>query len=144
MVLLGPAHRVPVAGLAAPHATAFATPLGRVPLDRVSLRRVAALPEVEFFDAAHAREHSLEVHLPFLQHVLADFILVPLVVGDASPEQVARTNPPALRPLRSSLVNQRLVVRSWSAVLGPRKGNWLFPIRRRHPISSFPFVCLKH
>ncbi len=90
VVLLGPAHRVPVAGLAAPDATAFETPLGRVPLDRVSLRRAVALPQVEFFDAAHAREHSLEVHLPFLQHVLADFALVPLVVGNASPQQVAR------------------------------------------------------
>jgi AmmeMemoRadiSam system protein B len=39
--------------------------------------------------AAHAQEHSLEVHLPFLQTVLGDFQLVPLAVGDADPEEVA-------------------------------------------------------
>jgi AmmeMemoRadiSam system protein B len=42
------------------------------------------------FDAAHAREHSLEVHLPFLQAVLGELTLVPLVVGDAAPGQVAQ------------------------------------------------------
>ncbi len=89
VVLLGPAHRVAVAGLAAPQAEAFATPLGEVPLDRDALERVLELPQVRVFDAAHALEHSLEVHLPFLQTILDDFALVPLVVGDADPEAVA-------------------------------------------------------
>ncbi len=89
VVLLGPAHRVAVAGLAAPEADAFATPMGEVPLDRDSLQRALELPQVRVFDAAHALEHSLEVHLPFLQSILDDFVLVPLVVGDASPEAVA-------------------------------------------------------
>jgi AmmeMemoRadiSam system protein B len=40
-------------------------------------------------DRAHAPEHSLEVHLPFLQRVLDDFTLVPFVVGDASPREIA-------------------------------------------------------
>ena len=39
-------------------------------------------------DAAHAQEHSLEVHLPFLQVALDEFALVPIVAGDASPEAV--------------------------------------------------------
>lgn len=89
VVLLGPAHRVAVAGLAAPEVDAFATPLGEVPLDRDALERVLELPQVRVFDAAHALEHSLEVHLPFLQTILDDFVLVPLVVGDADPEAVA-------------------------------------------------------
>ncbi|MCK6593175.1 MAG: AmmeMemoRadiSam system protein B, partial [Polyangiaceae bacterium] len=38
----------------------------------------------------HAREHSLEVHLPFLQEVLGDFSLIPIAVGEASPDDVAR------------------------------------------------------
>ncbi|MDJ0849788.1 MAG: AmmeMemoRadiSam system protein B [Myxococcota bacterium] len=88
VVLLGPAHRVYVRGLAAPDADAFATPLGDVPVDAAALARVLALPQVETLDAAHAEEHSLEVHLPFLQELLGDFTLVPLVVGDASPMQV--------------------------------------------------------
>ena len=89
VVLLGPAHRVRVPGLAAPQADAFATPLGDVRLDRAALDGILDLPQVNVFDAAHAPEHSLEVHLPFLQIALGDFALVPLVVGDARPEEVA-------------------------------------------------------
>jgi hypothetical protein len=89
VVLLGPAHRVRVSGLAAPQADAFSTPLGDVRLDRAALDGILDLPQVSVFDAAHAPEHSLEVHLPFLQIALGDFALVPLVVGDARPEEVA-------------------------------------------------------
>jgi len=89
VVLLGPAHRVAVAGLAAPAAQRFATPLGQVEIDQQALGQVTALPQVAVSEQAHAFEHSLEVHLPFLQELLADFSLVPLVVGDASPEEVA-------------------------------------------------------
>jgi AmmeMemoRadiSam system protein B len=91
VVLLGPVHRVPVRGLAAPGAaiSAFATPLGSVPLDREALGAVLKLPQVVASDEAHAQEHSLEVHLPFLQQVLSDFKLVPLAVGDATPAEVA-------------------------------------------------------
>ena len=89
VILLGPCHRVPVRGLAASSADSFATPLGTIPVDKEALNRVLALPQVQVFDATHAREHSLEVHLPFLQVVLGEFSLVPLVVGDASPDEVA-------------------------------------------------------
>jgi len=89
VVLLGPSHRVPFRGLAASGADAFESPLGRVPVDRQAVAQVLALPQVSAFDAAHAQEHSLEVQLPFLQVVLGDFSLVPLAVGDASPDEVA-------------------------------------------------------
>jgi len=89
VVLLGPAHRMPVRGLAAPTVAAFETPLGRVSLDRDSLERLRALPQVVFDDRPHAVEHSLEVQLPFLQRVLDTFTLVPLAVDDASPDDVA-------------------------------------------------------
>jgi MEMO1 family protein len=91
VVLLGPVHRVPVRGLAIPGAsvTAFATPLGPIPLDRDALNLLREMPQIVESDAAHAAEHSLEVHLPFLQKVLANFTLVPLAVGDASSEEVA-------------------------------------------------------
>jgi len=89
VVLLGPCHRVPVRGLALSGATAFRTPLGDVPVDQEYSARVLSLPQVEVFDATHESEHSLEVHLPFLQVVLDDFSVVPLVVGDAPPEEVA-------------------------------------------------------
>ncbi len=89
VILLGPCHRVPVKGLAASGAEAFATPLGEVPLDRAVIDKALALPQVEIHDDAHDQEHSLEVHLPFLQVLLGDFTLVPLVVGEASPGQTA-------------------------------------------------------
>jgi AmmeMemoRadiSam system protein B len=89
VLLLGPAHRVPVRGLGASSSAAFATPLGHVPLDRDAIERTLELPQVELADAAQAPEHSLEVQLPFLQVVLGDFSLVPFVVGDAAPDEVA-------------------------------------------------------
>lgn len=89
VVLLGPTHRVAVRGLALPGADAFATPLGTVRIDHEAVRRVAALPQVTVSPLAHAQEHSLEVHLPFLQTVLPDFKLLPLTVGMATAEEVA-------------------------------------------------------
>jgi AmmeMemoRadiSam system protein B/AmmeMemoRadiSam system protein A len=89
VVLLGPTHRVAVRGMALPDATAFATPLGEIPLDRAAIATLRPLRSVLVSAAAHAQEHSLEVHLPFLQEVLAQFALVPLAVGDATPAEVA-------------------------------------------------------
>jgi len=89
VVLFGPAHRVAIAGLALPDADAFATPLGVVPLDREAMGQAVTLPQVSINAAAHATEHSLEVQLPFLQGILEDFRLVPFVVGQARPHEVA-------------------------------------------------------
>src|SRR5215204_827913 len=89
VVLIGPAHYVRFHGLAVPTVAAFETPLGPVPLDRDALASVARLPSVKFTDAPHAPEHALEVELPFLQVLLPRFTAVPLLVGDARPEEVA-------------------------------------------------------
>lgn len=84
VILLGPCHHVPLSGLATTSADYFETPLGPVPVDRDSINSILSLPQVEEFDLTHQQEHSLEVQLPFLQEVLDDFTLVPLVVGDTS------------------------------------------------------------
>jgi MEMO1 family protein len=89
VVLLGPSHRFPLHGLALPTTASFSTPLGEVALDRDLARKAAALSQVVESDAAHALEHSLEVQLPFLQEVLEDFLLLPFVVGEATPGAVA-------------------------------------------------------
>jgi MEMO1 family protein len=89
VVLLGPVHRVPVRGLALPGVDVFQTPLGAVTLDQEAIAKVRNLPQVTQSAAAHEMEHSLEVHLPFLQRLLDDFTLVPFAVGDASREEVA-------------------------------------------------------
>lgn len=89
VILLGPSHRVAFRGLALPAADHFATPLGEVPLDLEAATALLTLPEVKVDPAPHAREHGLEVELPFLQRILGRFELVPLVVGDAAAETVA-------------------------------------------------------
>lgn len=89
VVLLGPAHRIAFRGLALPSADALETPLGRVAVDVAAATMLADLPQVAVLDVAHAHEHSVEVHLPFLQAVLDDIAVVPLVVGDASVADVS-------------------------------------------------------
>jgi AmmeMemoRadiSam system protein B len=89
VVLLGPSHYVAFHGLALSSATAFATPLGSVPVDTEAQAELLNLPQVLVLDKAHAQEHSLEVQLPFLQVLLGTFSIVPIAVGDASAEQVA-------------------------------------------------------
>ncbi len=88
VVLIGPAHYLPIRGLAASGADAFATPLGAVPVDRAAIDSLGDLPQVAVRDDAHRREHCLEVQLPFLQTILKRFTIVPLVVGGASPDAV--------------------------------------------------------
>src|SRR5262249_9751713 len=89
IVLFGPAHFVPLRGLALPDADAFGTPLGSVPIDAGLAEQLQKAQGIGRNAAAHAREHSLEVQLPFLQRILRDFQIVPLVVGRASAKEVA-------------------------------------------------------
>lgn len=89
VVLLGPCHRVAVQGLALSGADFFETPLGRIEIDKDAESQIANLPQVGVFPPTHVAEHALEVHLPFLQEVLGDFKLVPLVVGETPPSKVA-------------------------------------------------------
>lgn len=86
VVLLGPAHRVAVRGVALPAALGFQTPLGEVAVDREAWTGLQRVPGVVVSEQAHAFEHALEVQLPFLQTVLDHFTLVPLVVGHLAAE----------------------------------------------------------
>ena len=89
VVVIGPAHYVAFRGIAVASAQAFRTPLGDVPVDGGTIAAIRDLPQVAWNDAPHQPEHALEVELPFLQTVLGAFTLVPLVVGEAMPEEVA-------------------------------------------------------
>lgn len=89
VLLLGPAHRVLIHGAALPDSGSFATPLGPLPLDLEACAALRRLPGVEVSAAAHAREHSLEVQLPFLHAALAPVEIVPLVVGHMASEVLA-------------------------------------------------------
>ncbi|HKJ70383.1 MAG TPA: AmmeMemoRadiSam system protein B [Gammaproteobacteria bacterium] len=88
VVLVGPSHYVPLRGLAVSSAGRFRTPLGEVAVDTEGVAAALAQPGVRTHDAAHAREHSLETQLPFLQRVLGDFRMVPLVAGDTPAAEV--------------------------------------------------------
>ena len=89
VVLIGPSHHLAFHGLAVDMSEAWQIPGGTVALDQEAIARLRALPMVGQLDAAHEREHALEVHVPFLRHVLGDIRLVPIVAGDAPPEAVA-------------------------------------------------------
>lgn len=89
VVLLGPSHYVGFHGLAVTETDFFTTPLGAIPLDKAAIKSITHLPQVLVLEQAHQREHSLEVQLPFLQTVLKEFKLVPLVVGEAEPDEVS-------------------------------------------------------
>ncbi len=90
VVLIGPSHWVGFDGIAVDTTDAWSLPNGTVRLDTDAIAQLRAFPMVRPLDAAFAREHALEVHVPFLQHVLgSDFRLVPLVAGAASAEGVA-------------------------------------------------------
>jgi AmmeMemoRadiSam system protein B len=89
VVILGPAHFVPLRGIGTSSAARFETPLGPVALDREAIRAVERLSFVASRDEAHAPEHCLEVQLPLLLHVLGPVPIVPLLVGEASPGEVA-------------------------------------------------------
>ncbi|MDY6942765.1 MAG: AmmeMemoRadiSam system protein B [Pseudomonadota bacterium] len=88
IALIGPAHHYPVRGIAAPRATAFSTPLGPLPVDQTTIAALRRRCGVVYSDLAHEREHCLEVELPFLQVLFDTFAIVPLLVGQASPEHV--------------------------------------------------------
>jgi len=89
VVLIGPSHFVPFSGLAVSRADVFETPLGAVPVDTAARRDVLRLRHVVAADAPHAREHSLEVQLPFLQVLLDEFQVLPIAAGDATAQEVA-------------------------------------------------------
>ena len=89
VVLLGPSHRVPIAGMAVTSADALATPLGLIPVDSAARDVALASPAVAVDDMPHAAEHSLEVQLPFLQVVLDRFEVLPLAIGQCAAADVA-------------------------------------------------------
>ncbi len=90
VILLGPSHRHAFTGLALPVESRFATPLGEIELDSGLSEQALGFAQVRQIPQAHISEHSLEVQLPFLQRILPEFTLLPLVVGDASFAEVAQ------------------------------------------------------
>ena len=161
VLLLGPAHYVPVRGLALPSADAFATPLGPVRVDWRARDTMLLHPEAAVDDVAHEPEHSLEVHLPFLQRTLGDVEVLPVIVGRASAATVADVLEPwaddheAVVVVSSDLSHyldyrtarardeqtaRAIVARQWSAIAdddacGSRPVRGLLELARRHDLD---------
>ncbi len=89
VLILGPAHRVSFRGVAVPTCNSFATPLGMVTVDSLEISHLLKLDLILEHDGAHRDEHSIEVQLPYLQQVLQNFEVLPLLVGDVAPQSIA-------------------------------------------------------
>ena len=97
--LLGPAHYVPVFGVAVGRYRAFETPLGQIAVDEATEERLVEIsPDFVIRNDAHQPEHSLEVELPFLQALDSnDLRIVPLLFGRTDPQRVAEALLPFIR-----------------------------------------------
>jgi MEMO1 family protein len=81
-VLVGPSHFVGFSGVSIWPRGAWQTPFGSVPVDEALAERIAdASSEIVEQRQAHGREHSLEMQLPFLAHLLPGVPIVPMVMG---------------------------------------------------------------
>lgn len=89
VILLGPSHRVAFYGHSVPTHSYFTTPLGDISVDVETIEMLITNELAKYLDEAHQMEHCLEVQLPFLQLVLNDFSIVPIVVGQSDTEQVS-------------------------------------------------------
>ncbi|MBE6444285.1 MAG: AmmeMemoRadiSam system protein B [Alphaproteobacteria bacterium] len=102
--LLGPSHQVWVNGVALSPAKQFKTPLGLVKTDEQIILELAKNKLFKFNAKAHLKEHSLEVQLPFLQKTLDNFTIIPLLYGEANPEEIAKILEPYLEGDSSILI----------------------------------------
>ncbi|HMP74020.1 MAG TPA: AmmeMemoRadiSam system protein B [Kiritimatiellia bacterium] len=91
VIVIGPSHHLHFDGIATTPARAFATPLGEIPLHPPARETLRSFPWIVSLPEAHRNEHAIEVELPFLQVVLPQADLIPLVTGKATPQQVAQT-----------------------------------------------------
>ncbi len=90
-LLLGPSHRIAFKGLAVTNQDVYRSPLGDLQVDMKCVTQLLDQGFVQLIPEAHFLEHSLEVQLPFIQTTpLAQLPIVPLVVGDASADDVNR------------------------------------------------------
>jgi AmmeMemoRadiSam system protein B len=131
VIVIGPAHRFDFDGLSVPSVDSYETPLGRIPLDSNAVAGLLDNPLVHTIDAAHMREHSIEMQLPFLQQVLEPgWQLVPILVGhlhDADYRRAAAL----LKPLADA--RTLVVVSSDFSHYGRRFGFQPFPPDTRAP-----------
>ncbi len=82
VILIGPSHQKYFSGISIPEVDAYETPFGNIPLDKKDIKKLRANSLVNAHADAHDQEHCLEVQLPFLQVILSDFTIIPIIVGN--------------------------------------------------------------
>jgi len=88
--LIGPSHRVGFRGFSVSRYSGYMTPLGVAPVDQDLAKKLLAMnPQMKWVSQADAQEHSLEIQVPFLQSVLKEFHIVPIIMGGQDPETCA-------------------------------------------------------
>ena len=108
VILVGPSHFVAFDGVAVYPSGAFESPLGPAAIDDGLARElVAASPAIHALPAAHAREHSLEMQLPFVRRLLPDARIVPMLMGYQTRETIE-----ALANVLSGVTGKTLMVAS--------------------------------
>ena len=83
-LVLAPSHRARFEGASVIPEGVYETPLGEVPIDAIIGKKLIEKPHFGFIKEVHLSEHSLEVQVPFLQEVLKEFTIVPIIVGVTS------------------------------------------------------------
>jgi len=116
VVVIAPSHYVSFDFTAVYDGDAYTTPLGQVPVDKEFARRLVKMSStIQLSEKGHqataeAPEHSVEVQLPWLQKILGNFELVPIVMGDTSYESSRALGVALAKMLRNE--NDTLVLAS--------------------------------
>ncbi len=118
VILLGPSHHVGFHGAALPAASAFATPLGALTVDRATVDELVTYPLFAVLPEVHKVEHSLELQLPFIRQTLGDVPIVPIIIGQLNDESEMRLIAEVLRGFMQD--GDLLVVSSDFTHYGPR------------------------
>ncbi len=85
--VLAPSHKAWFTGASITSADAYETPLGLAEIDKELVKELRENPLITEVPKAHIDEHSLEIQIPFLQVILKDFKLVPIIIGDINYNQ---------------------------------------------------------
>ncbi|MFA4967411.1 MAG: AmmeMemoRadiSam system protein B [Candidatus Margulisiibacteriota bacterium] len=106
VIIIGASHHMSYDGMALPDYDSFLTPLGKVPVDKNFINQLKKFsPKFIADNKPHIEEHSIEVHLPFLQTILKDFKIVPILFGN-----ISVANCQALAYALSLLVDDRTLI----------------------------------
>jgi len=84
VILIGPSHYVGFRGIAVDLQSGYKTPLGTTPVDKDFVNELLGTnSQIRWLPDAFAREHSLEIQVPFLQSVLKEFTIVPVLMRES-------------------------------------------------------------